>query len=68
MQEIFDMVAEYPDSLAAVLELRQVLEQTKMYSELGDAMRSSLQKRLIHPGANTSQIIDVYISTIKVRL
>lgn len=36
------------------------------YSALGDALRGTLIKRILHPGATTSQIIDIYISTIKV--
>eukprot|EP00980_Cylindrotheca_fusiformis_P003610 scaffold812_cov124-Cylindrotheca_fusiformis.AAC.2 len=64
--EIFNLVAEYPDSHPAVIELREVLERTKMHSALGEALKSSLVRRLNHPGANTSQIIDVYINTIKV--
>ena len=66
MDEVFDLVAEYPDSHVAVVELRNVLERTKMYPALGQALRQSLIRRLNHPGANTSQIIDVYINTIKV--
>ena len=29
-------------------------------------LRESVRRRLLHPGANTHQIIDVYIATIKV--
>ena len=64
--EIFELVADYPDSLPAVMELKQVLEHTKMYSALGEALKQSLIRRLNHPGAGTNQIIDVYINTIKV--
>jgi anaphase-promoting complex subunit 2 len=66
MDEIFDVVADYPDSHVAVQELRIVLETTKMQNDLGRVLCQSLDKRLNHPGANTSQIIDVYIATIKV--
>jgi anaphase-promoting complex subunit 2 len=66
MEEIFDLVADYPDSHPAVMELKQVLERTKMHPGVGEALKQSLIKRLNHPGANTSQIIDVYINTIKV--
>jgi len=64
--EIFDMVADYPDSHTAVVELRRVLDDTRMHTQLGTVLRASLIRRLNHPGANTSQIIDVYIATIKV--
>ena len=65
-EEIFELVADYPDSHPAVMELKQVLEQTKMHSLLGEALKESLIRRLNHPGAGTNQIIDVYINTIKV--
>jgi anaphase-promoting complex subunit 2 len=64
--EIFEMVTFFPDSMPAVLELRHVLELTGMHQDLQQALRDSLVRRLMHPGADTSQLIDVYISTIKV--
>eukprot|EP00550_Attheya_septentrionalis_P003183 CAMPEP_0198286292 /NCGR_PEP_ID=MMETSP1449-20131203/5415_1 /TAXON_ID=420275 /ORGANISM="Attheya septentrionalis, Strain CCMP2084" /LENGTH=782 /DNA_ID=CAMNT_0043983991 /DNA_START=169 /DNA_END=2517 /DNA_ORIENTATION=- len=64
--EIFDMVTDFPDSLPAVQELTHVLTRTRMHDKLAMELRASLSRRLIHPGANTSQIIDVYINTIKV--
>ena len=67
MEELFDIIADYPDSHAAVAELRMVLlETTNMQLQLGETLQASLRTRLIHPGANTSQIIEVYINTIKV--
>jgi anaphase-promoting complex subunit 2 len=66
MQEIFDVVAEYPDSHVAVVELRDVLSRTGWHGQLALQLQAQLVKRLNHPGANTSQIIDVYIAVIKV--
>jgi anaphase-promoting complex subunit 2 len=66
MEEIFDVVADYSDSHPSVMELKEVLEITKMHNELANVLGKQLIKRLNHPGANTSQIIDVYITTIKV--
>jgi anaphase-promoting complex subunit 2 len=66
MDELFDIIADYPDSHPSVVELRHTLTQTAMHAQLGQALQTSLVKRLMHPGANTSQIIDVYINTIKV--
>uniref|UniRef100_A0A7S4UVG3 Anaphase-promoting complex subunit 2 TPR repeats domain-containing protein n=1 Tax=Ditylum brightwellii TaxID=49249 RepID=A0A7S4UVG3_9STRA len=66
IKEIFDIVADYPDSLPAIRELAQALDRTRMHGKLAVELRKSLKRRLIHPGANTSQIIDVYINTIKV--
>ncbi len=64
--EVFELIAEYPDSHPAVMELKKVLEITKMHQAMAKALKAALIKRLNHPGANTSQIIDVYINTIKV--
>lgn len=66
MDELFDIIADYPDSHPSVVELRHVLQQTAMHAQLGRVLEQSLVNRLMHPGANTSQIIDMYINTIKV--
>ena len=33
--------------------------------QVGTELRKVFRQRLLHPGANTTQVIDVYISTIK---
>jgi len=66
LEEIFDLVADYPDSHPAVMELATILQLAHLHQELGQALKTSLERRLIHPGATTSQIIDVYINAIKV--
>lgn len=67
-RELFELVTEYPESLPAVHELSAALDGTGrvLYTTLAMEWRKAMEKRLIHPGAQTSQIIDVYISTIKV--
>jgi len=68
MKELFDLVTEYPDSLPAVRELSVALDRTGRlwYQALATEWRNALMARLLHPGAETSQIIEVYINTIKV--
>jgi anaphase-promoting complex subunit 2 len=68
MNELFDLVTDYPESLPAVRELQVALDRTGriFYESLAFEWRQALVQRLIHPGAKTSQIIDVYINTIKV--
>jgi len=68
MKELFDLVTEYPDSLPAVRELSVALDRTGRlwYQQLANEWRNALMARLLHPGAETSQIIEVYINTIKV--
>jgi len=66
ISEMFSIIADYPDSKPAVEELKIALVRTGMHKHLTIQLKSQLQKRLLHPGANTAQIIDVYVSTIKV--
>lgn len=68
MKELFDLTTDYPDSLPAIRELSVALERTGRlwYEPLSVEWRNALVSRLLHPGAETSQIIEVYISTIKV--
>ena len=68
MGELFELVTEWPESLPAVKELSVALDRTGRlwYQSLAKQWRNSLRARLLHPGAETSQIIDVYINIIKV--
>ncbi|KAL7554370.1 hypothetical protein ACHAWF_017822 [Thalassiosira exigua] len=68
MKELFNLVTEYPDSLPAVRELSVALDRTGRlwYQSLANEWRNALIARLLHPGAETAQIIEVYINTIKV--
>jgi anaphase-promoting complex subunit 2 len=66
INELFDIITDFPDSMPCLEDLRTCLERTQQHRELVASLRLALGRRLLHPGANTSQIIDVYISTIKV--
>jgi len=64
--ELYNAIAEFPDSATAIHELRQALEVTQQHALLASKVRATLSKRSLHPGATTPQIIEIYISTIKV--
>jgi len=65
--EIFDVVKDYPDSLPAVRDLHTALLQTHSTTTLFScALNDAFQRRLLHPGADTQQILQVYMNTIKV--
>ena len=67
MDEMFGIIAEYPESHPAVSELASCLSRRpELYGPFAISLQQSLVRRLLHPGANTWQIIDVYINTIKV--
>ncbi|KAI9916179.1 hypothetical protein PsorP6_016891 [Peronosclerospora sorghi] len=63
--QLFQIIKEFPDSVPALEDLRQCLERTQQHSELVKEFRNALKLRLLQPGANTSTILDFYVSTIK---
>jgi anaphase-promoting complex subunit 2 len=64
--ELFDMVSDYPESLVAVRELRDYAARSDSLGFIGRSFKSTLQKRLLHLGASTTQILDMYISTVHI--
>lgn len=66
--EMFDIIVDYPASIAALEDLKQCLGSTTMRAKLVESYQNACQTRLLHPGANTPDIITVYIATIKVFL
>jgi len=63
--EIFDIVTDYPDSLPSIIDLKRVLQKTHTMNVLIATLKDTFRKRL-HPGAQTNQILQVYMNTIKV--
>ncbi|KAG6595925.1 Anaphase-promoting complex subunit 2 [Phytophthora cinnamomi] len=63
--QLFEIIKEFPDSIPALEDLRLCLERTQQHGELIQEFRGALQSRLLQPGANTSAILDIYVSTIK---
>ena len=64
-KNLFEMIAEYPDSLIGLKELRDCIKISNTVGIVGKDFRSVLQKRLLHMGAATTQILDFYVSMIK---
>ncbi|GLE11729.1 hypothetical protein PINS_up024316 [Pythium insidiosum] len=65
IEQLFDIIKEYPDSTPALEDLKSCLDRTQQHVELTQRFRDVLVTRLLHPGANTSAILDIYVSTIK---
>eukprot|EP01036_Dinobryon_divergens_P029650 gene29650-38775_t len=64
-RKLFEMVAEFPDSLPSLRELKQTATITNNMGYLGKVFRATVQRRLLHMGASTSQILDFYVAMIK---
>ena len=65
---MFDIITDYPDTTPALKDLENCLAKTNERASLIRHMNKMFKQRLLHPGANTGDIISQYISTIKVIL
>ena len=79
--EMFDLVTQYPDTLPALQELQHLLQQynntttttstthnhnNNVRNELATCLRTSIQKRALHSGVPTQDILNIYYHTIQV--
>ncbi|ROT36940.1 Cullin family protein [Sodiomyces alkalinus F11] len=65
MHELFDMVLHWPESKDALEDLRIAVTTPQRRLQLTDTFAAALQKRLLHPGRSTLDILQVYISMIR---
>lgn len=61
--EMFEIIQEFPSSLPAILELKST--SANSLAQIGKVFRKVIQNRLLHPGASTTQILDIYILMIR---
>ena len=66
ISELFDVIVDHPASLPAIRDLKTCLDKTDQKAQLVRSLTRQVKKRLLHPGANTKDIITQYISLIKV--
>ena len=63
---MFDIIVEYPESEAALEDLKYCIEKCTGYRQkVIRELRSSFQVRLLHPGVATNDILTAYIQAIK---
>ncbi|KAI0365712.1 ubiquitin-protein ligase [Pilatotrama ljubarskyi] len=88
IQEIFDIIIDYPDSQSALQDLKvashrpgledfdiminrvrgrlqECLQRVDQRSQLVITLRKANKKRLLHPGADTKDILTQYVSIIR---
>ena len=65
IEELFDIIVDFPDSQPALSDLAACLEHTMLASSLETSFGAALQRRLLHAGAATPDILTQYINTIK---
>ncbi|KAI0045093.1 ubiquitin-protein ligase [Auriscalpium vulgare] len=64
-QEVFDIVIDYPDSTPALQDLKECLQRVDQRAQLVQAIRKANKRRLLHPGADTKDILTQYVSIIR---
>ncbi|KAG5979592.1 hypothetical protein E4U55_004993 [Claviceps digitariae] len=65
MQELFDIVLHWPESRGGLEDLRTAVATPQRRLHLTDTFAVSLQRRLLHPGRSTLEILQTYISMIR---
>lgn len=63
---LFDLIIDFPDSMPALEDLRRCIKKTKGFSQLIQVFGDAICRRLLHPGASTSDILHHYITSIRV--
>lgn len=65
IQELFDIALNWPESQGGLEDLRLAVTTPQRRLQLTDAFSLALQKRLLHPGRSTLDILQTYISMIR---
>ena len=68
IKRLFDIVIDFPDSRAAIDDLKYCLTKTNLRVQVVNGLRTAIEQRLLHPGVNTADIITAYVSAIKALL
>ena len=65
IHELFDISLNWPESKGGLEDLRLAVTTPQRRLQLTDTFSMALQKRLLHPGRSTSDILQTYISMIR---
>ena len=65
IEQLFNIIIEFPESQPALEDLRECLAKTDLRGHLIRCLKSVLQKKLLHLGVNTTDILTAYIAAIR---
>jgi anaphase-promoting complex subunit 2 len=65
INELFDIVLHWPESRGGIEDLRSAVVTPQRRLQLTDVFSATMQKRLLHPGRSTLDILRIYISMIR---
>ncbi|XP_037078099.1 anaphase-promoting complex subunit 2-like [Pollicipes pollicipes] len=63
--QLFDIIVDFPDSQPALEDLRTCLQRCRLRGELVASLRRAVATRLLHPAANTEDILSAYVSAVR---
>ena len=65
IDQLFDIIIEFPESQPAVEDLKECLEKTDLRSYLTKTLKNELETRLLILGVDTTNILTAYIAAIR---
>ncbi|KAF2267648.1 anaphase-promoting complex subunit Apc2 [Lojkania enalia] len=65
VESLFDFVIKWNHSLGAILDIKEYLKAAGAKQFLISTFSQQVSRRLLHPGATTTYILDVYIAVIR---
>ncbi|KAK5079159.1 hypothetical protein LTR64_002421 [Lithohypha guttulata] len=65
VNELFDIVVDWDDTVAGIDDIKPLLTTPQARQYVSQKFATTLQTRLLHPGASTVEILQIYISTIR---
>jgi len=65
VNEMFDMILDWDQTVAGIDDLKTLISTPQARQFVAEKFTKALQTRLLHPGASTIEILQVYISTIR---
>ncbi|RAR04662.1 f-box domain-containing protein [Stemphylium lycopersici] len=65
VDNLFDFVIHWDKSLGAILDIKEYLKVANAKQHLTSSFSQQISRRLLHPGATTTYILNVYISIIR---
>lgn len=63
-EQLFDLVGVYPESRAALEDLRACLDKTDEKTLVAEQFARALRARLLHPGVDTHAVLVYYVHTV----
>ncbi|KAF2885750.1 hypothetical protein ILUMI_20423 [Ignelater luminosus] len=65
INQLFNIIIEYPESLPALEDLNKCLPNTDLRPLLTKKLQKAMETRLLHPGVSTPDILTAYVASIR---